>query len=169
MGMARSWPRIGWSGMMNDTKLRCGDPSQLPVSQTHWSGFRRYNGRRRVLVSRYAPNNIRKIGRNGAKSPSTGPSGLSESTCIVLDAQLEPKTAIYAPNDTVPIPAILNATWTGRAALRELLCSIMSFSPVGLRCRWRSTPTSRQWRMLRLGGIYFLWASVWGTYWYELY
>jgi len=27
----------------------------------------------------------------------------------------------------------------------------------------------RQWGMLHTGGIYFLWGTVWSTYWYELY
>ena len=29
--------------------------------------------------------------------------------------------------------------------------------------------TSRQWRILHKGGIYFLWGVVWSTYWFELY
>lgn len=29
--------------------------------------------------------------------------------------------------------------------------------------------TARQWRLLHKGGIYFLWAVVWSTYWFELY
>ena len=35
--------------------------------------------------------------------------------------------------------------------------------------RWRSKLTARQWRILHKGSIYFLWAVVWSTYWYELY
>ncbi len=35
--------------------------------------------------------------------------------------------------------------------------------------RWRSKLSARQWRMLHKSGIYFLWATVWTTYWYELY
>jgi len=27
----------------------------------------------------------------------------------------------------------------------------------------------RQWRILHKGSIYFIWAVVWGTYWFELY
>lgn len=33
----------------------------------------------------------------------------------------------------------------------------------------RSRLTSRQWRMLHKGGIYFLWGVIWSTYWFELY
>lgn len=29
--------------------------------------------------------------------------------------------------------------------------------------------TPRQWKTLHKGGIYFLWAVVWSTYWYELF
>jgi sulfoxide reductase heme-binding subunit YedZ len=32
--------------------------------------------------------------------------------------------------------------------------------------RWISP---RQWKWLHKGGIYFLWGTVWSTYWYELY
>ena len=33
----------------------------------------------------------------------------------------------------------------------------------------RSKLTAGQWRWLHKGGIYFLWAVVWSTYWFELY
>jgi len=35
--------------------------------------------------------------------------------------------------------------------------------------RWRTRISPRQWMLLHKGGIYFLWATVWTTYWYELY
>ena len=35
--------------------------------------------------------------------------------------------------------------------------------------RWRSRISPRQWKLLHKCGIYFLWATVWTTYWYELY
>lgn len=35
--------------------------------------------------------------------------------------------------------------------------------------RWRIKLSARQWRILHKGSIYFLWATVWTTYWYELY
>ncbi|MFM7273769.1 MAG: hypothetical protein ACKO4A_07910 [Gammaproteobacteria bacterium] len=38
-----------------------------------------------------------------------------------------------------------------------------SFAPV----RKKLTPT--QWRVLHKGGIYFLWAVVWSTYWFALF
>jgi len=34
---------------------------------------------------------------------------------------------------------------------------------------WRSKISARQWRVLHKGGIYFLWGTIWSTYWYELY
>lgn len=33
----------------------------------------------------------------------------------------------------------------------------------------RAMLSPQQWRMLHKGGICFLWATVWSTYWYELY
>ena len=33
----------------------------------------------------------------------------------------------------------------------------------------RSKLSARQWKALHKGGIYFLWAVVWSTYWYELF
>ena len=33
----------------------------------------------------------------------------------------------------------------------------------------RSKLSARQWKILHKGGIYFLWAVVWSTYWFELY
>ena len=33
----------------------------------------------------------------------------------------------------------------------------------------RSMLSPRQWRILHKGGIYFIWAVVWSTYWFELY
>lgn len=33
----------------------------------------------------------------------------------------------------------------------------------------RNKLSPRQWRILHKGGIYFLWAVVWSTYWFELY
>ena len=33
----------------------------------------------------------------------------------------------------------------------------------------RSRLSPRQWRILHKGGIYFIWAVVWSTYWFELY
>jgi hypothetical protein len=33
----------------------------------------------------------------------------------------------------------------------------------------RSKLSSRQWKILHKGGIYFLWAVVWSTYWFELF
>lgn len=33
----------------------------------------------------------------------------------------------------------------------------------------RSMISGRQWRILHKGGIYFIWAVVWSTYWFELY
>ncbi|MHA1543827.1 MAG: hypothetical protein ACTSU8_01685 [Alphaproteobacteria bacterium] len=33
----------------------------------------------------------------------------------------------------------------------------------------RSMLSPKQWRILHKGGIYFLWAVVWGTYWFELF
>ena len=41
--------------------------------------------------------------------------------------------------------------------------TITSFRP------GRQLLTPRQWRMLHKGGIWFLWAVAWSTYWYELY
>ena len=38
-----------------------------------------------------------------------------------------------------------------------------SFMPVRRRL------SAKQWRALHKTGIYFLWATVWSTYWYELY
>lgn len=35
--------------------------------------------------------------------------------------------------------------------------------------RWRSRISPRQWKLLHKSGIYFIWATVWTTYWYELY
>jgi hypothetical protein len=33
----------------------------------------------------------------------------------------------------------------------------------------RSKLSAAQWRLLHKGGIYFLWAVVWSTYWFELF
>lgn len=33
----------------------------------------------------------------------------------------------------------------------------------------RNKLTAAQWRLLHKGGIYFLWAVVWSTYWFELF
>ncbi|TDI63219.1 MAG: hypothetical protein E2O91_00590 [Alphaproteobacteria bacterium] len=33
----------------------------------------------------------------------------------------------------------------------------------------RSMLSPRQWKFLHKGGIYFIWAVVWSTYWFELY
>ncbi|MCH8081335.1 MAG: hypothetical protein IID52_02985 [Proteobacteria bacterium] len=33
----------------------------------------------------------------------------------------------------------------------------------------RNMLSPRQWRILHKGSIYFIWAVVWGTYWFELY
>ena len=33
----------------------------------------------------------------------------------------------------------------------------------------RNRLSARQWKILHKGGIYFLWAVVWSTYWFELY
>ena len=33
----------------------------------------------------------------------------------------------------------------------------------------RQLLSGRQWRILHKGSIYFLWGTVWSTYWYELY
>jgi len=33
----------------------------------------------------------------------------------------------------------------------------------------RSKLTERQWKILHKGGIYFIWAVVWSTYWFELF
>lgn len=33
----------------------------------------------------------------------------------------------------------------------------------------RSKLSASQWKVLHKGGIYFLWAVVWSTYWFELY
>lgn len=33
----------------------------------------------------------------------------------------------------------------------------------------RSRLSAQQWKLLHKGGIYFLWAVVWSTYWFELY
>jgi DMSO/TMAO reductase YedYZ heme-binding membrane subunit len=41
--------------------------------------------------------------------------------------------------------------------------TLTSFKPV------RRKLSGRQWRVLHKGGIYFLWATVWSTYWNELY
>lgn len=41
--------------------------------------------------------------------------------------------------------------------------TLTSFQP------WRSKLSAGQWRILHFSGIYFLWATVWSTYWYELY
>lgn len=41
--------------------------------------------------------------------------------------------------------------------------TVTSFGP------GRRLLTPRQWRILHKGGIYFLWAVVWSTYWFELY
>jgi hypothetical protein len=34
---------------------------------------------------------------------------------------------------------------------------------------WRRKLSARQWSLLHTGGIYFLWAVVWSTYWFELF
>ncbi len=34
---------------------------------------------------------------------------------------------------------------------------------------WRNKLTARQWRILHKVAIYFIWATIWSTYWYELY
>lgn len=41
--------------------------------------------------------------------------------------------------------------------------TVTSFAP------GRRMLSARQWRFLHKGGIYFLWAVVWSTYWFELY
>lgn len=41
--------------------------------------------------------------------------------------------------------------------------TLTSFKPL------RRKLSPRHWRTLHTGGIYFLWATVWSTYWYELY
>ncbi len=41
--------------------------------------------------------------------------------------------------------------------------TITSFQP------GRALLSSKQWKILHRGAIYFLWATVWSTYWYELY
>ena len=41
--------------------------------------------------------------------------------------------------------------------------TVTSFGP------GRRLLSPRQWRVLHKGGIYFLWAVVWSTYWFELY
>jgi len=41
--------------------------------------------------------------------------------------------------------------------------TLTSFMPVRRRL------SSKQWRTLHMTGIYFLWGTVWSTYWYELY
>lgn len=41
--------------------------------------------------------------------------------------------------------------------------TVTSFKP------GRSKLSAGQWRVLHKGGIYFLWAVVWSTYWFELY
>jgi DMSO/TMAO reductase YedYZ heme-binding membrane subunit len=41
--------------------------------------------------------------------------------------------------------------------------TLTSFMPVRRRL------SSKQWRALHTAGIYFLWGTVWSTYWYELY
>jgi hypothetical protein len=41
--------------------------------------------------------------------------------------------------------------------------TVTSFQPA------RGWLTRGQWRVLHKGGIYFLWAVVWSTYWFELY
>jgi DMSO/TMAO reductase YedYZ heme-binding membrane subunit len=41
--------------------------------------------------------------------------------------------------------------------------TLTSFMPVRRRL------SSKQWRTLHTTGIYFLWGTVWSTYWYELY
>jgi hypothetical protein len=41
--------------------------------------------------------------------------------------------------------------------------TLTSFRPVRRRL------SAKQWRTLHKGGIYFLWGTVWSTYWYELY
>ncbi|NIV16826.1 MAG: hypothetical protein GWN47_00105 [Woeseiaceae bacterium] len=41
--------------------------------------------------------------------------------------------------------------------------TVTSFKP------GRSKLSPRQWRILHKGGIYYLWAVVWSTYWFELY
>lgn len=35
--------------------------------------------------------------------------------------------------------------------------------------RWSSRISPRQWKLLHKSGIYFIWVTVWTTYWYELY
>ncbi len=35
--------------------------------------------------------------------------------------------------------------------------------------RWRNRISPRHWKLLHKSGIYFIWATVWTTYWYELY
>jgi hypothetical protein len=41
--------------------------------------------------------------------------------------------------------------------------AVTSYMPVRRRL------SREQWRTLHKGGIYFLWGTVWSTYWYELY
>ncbi len=41
--------------------------------------------------------------------------------------------------------------------------TVTSFMPVRRRL------SARQWRVLHSTGIYFVWGTVWSTYWYELY
>jgi len=41
--------------------------------------------------------------------------------------------------------------------------TLTSFMPV------RRKLSSKQWRTLHTTSIYFLWGTVWSTYWYELY
>ena len=41
--------------------------------------------------------------------------------------------------------------------------TVTSFKP------GRRLLSSKQWRVLHKGSIYFLWGTVWSTYWYELY
>ena len=43
------------------------------------------------------------------------------------------------------------------------LMTATSFRPA------RSRLSARQWRILHRTGIYFLWGTIWSTYWYELY
>ena len=63
--------------------------------------------------------------------------------------------------DEVYLPADLAIQVMGYAFLVPM--TLTSFKP------FRRRLSRRQWRRLHTVGIYFLWATVWSTYWYELF
>lgn len=63
--------------------------------------------------------------------------------------------------EEVYLPADLAVQVLGYAFLISM--TLTSFKP------FRRRLSKKQWRRLHTLGIYFVWATVWSTYWYELY